>query len=243
MLTEPYFRIMRFGNNCRNSFILQPDYAHDRLHSIVAYHVIEKDLKQLFEYIDPRDGVNANTYSFRTYELLLRIATEFESNCKEILRANKYSKNGDLTMNDYKKIEKATKLSQYKVRMNIWGPSGKEILPLTAWANSDSPCWYQSYNKVKHNRGTQFLEANLNNVIKAAAGLFAILFSQFAEYVFDPFQETDMYNEDDEKNFHVPNGLFSISPYASWNETELYDLSSKNELNPVTFERFDFDIV
>jgi len=246
MSKEPFFRIMRFSDNFRSDFVLKSEYADDRVHDILAYRVIENDLKKLYEFIDPRDGDNSKAYSFKTYELLLRIATEIESNCKKILCANKYCKSPDafFNMDDYKKIDSASKLSQYEVNIGIWNGVNSIILPFKNWGDGKSPDWYTAYNKVKHNRSTKFSEANLKNITEATAGLFAILFSQFAEYVFDPYQETNMYNSDEGNNWFATEGsLFSIKPFKDWGDEEKYDFTSSNDVSLIEFKKFDFDSV
>ena len=52
---------------------------------------ILRDLNALYDYIEPSDD-NLGVFSHRIYELLLRAATEFEANCKGILKAKGYSK-------------------------------------------------------------------------------------------------------------------------------------------------------
>ena len=49
----------------------------------------ELDFKKVFEYIEPSD-INLEVYSHRLYELLLRAATECETNFTSILKDNDY---------------------------------------------------------------------------------------------------------------------------------------------------------
>ena len=49
-----------------------------------------RDLNEIFDFVEPSND-NTSVYSHRIYELLLRAATEFESNCKGILKANGYT--------------------------------------------------------------------------------------------------------------------------------------------------------
>jgi hypothetical protein len=52
---------------------------------------------------------------------------------------------------------------------------------LTPWQNwqeaqgNASPDWWESHQKVKHQRDQYFKEANLGNVLKSAAGLLVLL--------------------------------------------------------------------
>ena|ERR1035437_1453020 len=49
-----------------------------------------------------------------------------------------------------------------------------EFVPWESWAKDESPDWWQSYNKVKHERNRHFNKATLNNALHALAALLAI---------------------------------------------------------------------
>lgn len=197
-------------------------------------HLIMRDLYEVFNYVEPHDD-NLNIFSHRLYELLLRTATEFESNCKNILKANGYGKNEDkLNMADYFKITSAARLSEYKVIYERWA-SQHEFMPFDKWnASSYIPLiWYQDYNLVKHNRYKFFNKANLNNVMNAISGLLCILHAQIGENMdrvcFEGIGVTQMSQE------QVSNGTFTIiAPVFS--EEEQYDFiwdNIKGDSNPV----------
>lgn len=107
-IEKPFFRIARSQLNGSYDweYMLDPRYASDRSMLCRAYHLIESDIKKLFEYIEPCD-LNKTCFSHRTFELLLRTCTEVETNCKQILWANGYSKRDHLKMDlDYWKINR-----------------------------------------------------------------------------------------------------------------------------------------
>ena len=145
-LNKPFKRIYRGDLICDTDYLTDPLFSPDRLSYIHSYHLIEKDLKVLFDYISPNDSNNL-TFSHRIYELFFRCCTEFENNARAILIDNGYSSclNNMNISNDYFKINKALKLNEYKVRLNIWenGPLVKK--PFQAWNSpSYSPlAWYQ----------------------------------------------------------------------------------------------------
>ncbi len=239
-LSKPFRRIIRpfFTDNYTRShsdddeYFLSNKYAADRSTLVRAYHIIEKDLIELLDYIEPHDE-NLKTYSHKTYELLLRASTEFETNCKSILSDNKYKKTDrqeneieGRNIQDYEKINKASKLSEYVVYCDIWQPNIKNIQPFKDWGVTNKKLgWYQAYNHVKHDRSSKFTEASLENLMNSVAGLFVILFSQFYICVFNPYQRdlniNNNYNEID-KSIYGDNSLFRIS-YPSWDESEMYD--------------------
>jgi hypothetical protein len=213
-------------------------YAGDRNELWRAYKLIEKDLLRLFEYVEPTDD-NLETYSHRTYELILRAATEFETNCKRILEANGYQKNGNLNMSDYFKINAASKLHEYTVSLTVWSPAKKDLSPFGEWANEkNSLSWYQAYNLVKHDRNRNFPKASLENLLNCVAGLLAILFSQFCVVLGD---STSFSISDDWGIISQPDHIFEVTPPTTWTESERYEFEwekIKDEPNP--FVKFEF---
>jgi len=178
-LDNPYKRIARPFDKPRGrwiigsidrSYLLSSDFATNRTTAIRAYHAIEKDLYQVFDFIEPDDR-NLTTFSIRLYEIFLRASTEFESNCKLILSENGYTRNRDFKMTDYRKIKDTTRLLEYKIQLTVWANEPLLPEPFSRWLNCDSLNWYKEYNKVKHNRSSEFYCANLKNTIDAVAAL------------------------------------------------------------------------
>lgn len=235
-LDNPYFGIARFNSENGNRYTRHKKYAPDRLHRISAYHLLERDLKVLFEYIDPNTQ-NDSSFSLRTYELFLRAATEFESNAKAILLANGYKKTGNLNMGDYRKLEKATKLSEYIVRLNCTSPE-RNFQPFQVWAGEDRVKWYQDYNDVKHDRSVNFEKANMANVIESVAAVFAILYAQFEDSAFDPYQDTESYFGFEDGFYSKDERLFAVKPYEGWGSEQLYNKDFNPEIEE--YRKFDF---
>lgn len=199
-ITKPYHRIWRplkgyswlsrmWGEDKPQ---ISLDYLRDDLFAnqqekrslITTTRLIIHDLYTLFNYVEPNDS-NLNVFSHRIYELFLRTATEVESNFKGILVANNYQPHnrGNLNIsNDYFKLANVLKLSEYGVTFKRWN-SNNIFKPFATWnTNSYTPLpWYQSYNKVKHNRQDNFHEANMENLMNALAGLLCLLHAQFGE--------------------------------------------------------------
>ena len=250
-LTKPYCRIIRpfddggddlgfwYPWSYSYDYVLERRYAEDRQELSRAYKLIEKDLLRLFEYVEPTDD-NLKTYSHRTYELLLRAATEFETNCKRILESNEYEKNGNLTIKDYFKINESSKLEEYRVSLTAWYPEKKELSPFREWAGGcHSLSWYRSYNNVKHDRNRNFREASLENVLCAIGGLRVVLFSQFFAFLGPPEQEPA--ESDDGKTFRMSGDIFEVTPPTTWTHDEVYDFEWENIIDePKPFARFDF---
>ncbi len=241
-INKPYYRIYR-ARQMDDGYILDLRYANDRYQLCRAYKLLEQDLLKLFEYIEPCNS-NRKVFSQRSYELFLRAATEFETNCKKILRANGYTKKSskDWNIEDYKKIEQATKLSQYKINLNIWHPTGKIFQPLKPWGSPKklSLKWYQDYNDVKHDRSDRFEKASLINVVNAVSAVWAILYAQFSYYIFESYNDATGCTGDVDTGFeYSDNTLFSIKPFKNWSNTDVYTFKwPNNEQEP--FQRFQF---
>jgi len=245
-LDNPYKRIARPFDNPRGrwiigsidrSHLLSSDFATNRTTAIRAYHAIEKDLRQVFDFIEPDDR-NLTTFSTRLYEIFLRASTEFESNCKLILSENGYTSSRDFNMKDYRKIDAATKLSKYQIELTIWANAPRLLKPLLPWSSTNGClCWYQKYNTVKHNRSSEFHLANLKNTVDAVAALFIILFAQFNTLSFSAHELVGHVNNVDEWLVHH-NSIFWVKVPTDWSENECYSSTSRNE----TFNQFDFNI-
>jgi len=248
-LNRPYNRIIRplslpdgyaYGYSEEETYLADNRYANDRYEVIRAYHILQKDLIELFEYVEPSDG-NLNAFSHRIYELLLRASTEFEMNAKKILVANNYSRAGSWNITDYYKINSATKLSEYRLFINIWGNGRKEIMPFHEWSQGHSLSWYADYNSVKHNRHDMFHKASLENLLLAVGAVFSIVFAQFHMFIFSPLHPPMGYHISDAREISSKDTLFSIILPDTWTEEETYDFDWRTLRTVATpFQSFNF---
>jgi hypothetical protein len=245
-LNRPYKRIARpfntpsgsyfahVGGTIDESYLVDHNFAPDRTTAIRGYHAIENDLRRVFEFVEPHNK-NVDVFSTRLYEIFLRASTEFESNCKSILSANEYNQKRDLNMRDYKKIEAATRLSEYQIRLTIWADAPRVLSPLEPWSSGKSLSWYQDYNTVKHNRTDEFERANLKNTVDAVAALFAILFAQFNILAFSAHELVSSWNDWNGWLAHH-NSIFQIKLPTGWTAQECYGFTAM----PPTFDAFTF---
>ena len=200
-IAKPYHRIWRpvkgydwndtvisFDDNPESKPTL--DYLYDdrfanqdeKKSLITATRMILRDLNSLYDYIEPCDE-NLGVYSHRIYELLLRAATEFETNCKGILKASGYSKSeSEWCVKDYFKISKAARLNEYTLTFERW-TTAHEFKPFVEWNPSrrEPLSWYDAYNDVKHDRYGNFRQAKLEYLMNALAGLICIMHAQYGK--------------------------------------------------------------
>ncbi len=245
-IDKPYYRIYRpllKKKMTPDDFYFEDErYANDRLMLCRAYKILENDLKELFNYVEPCCE-NLNTFSLRLYELLLRACTEFETNCKRILEDNGYvfgTNNPDIR--DYCKVNQATRLSEYEVEIDYWRPNSKVFKPFADWSNGHSLEWYSAYNHVKHDRQNKFDNACLKNVINAVAGVLIILYSQFDFLTLTPYQANKFYFqfEGEDGGITLAESLFEINK-PIWSDSKKYDFDwSRLKYSQEPFQQFNF---
>lgn len=253
-INKPYHRNWRpFTSGGCSQYILHPKYAKSPTHYVRAFLLIQKDLQQLFDYIEPSD-LNLKCFSFRIHELLLRACIETEANFRAVLQENDYEKKSekgepiDLNIDDYKKLEYTHKLSSYRINIPHWIGSKSTRVPFSSWSRPEqhSPSWYQAYNKTKHSRQEEFHHANFQNLIDAVCGLLALLSAQFFTNDFtsaDGLILAGGYGPQDGMETAIGN-YFRIKFPDNWSNEERYDFDSSkwdamaNHDDP--FQKIDF---
>jgi hypothetical protein len=116
---------------------------------------------------------NFPTYSIEFVKLLLAAGSEIDVLCKIICeKVDPTAQRKDIE--DYRTCLTAhTQISSEDVLIRRYNLSFK---PWADWALGNTPPrWWRSYNKVKHQRDTQFHEANLENCANAICALYAIV--------------------------------------------------------------------
>ncbi len=212
----------------------------DPQHYVRAFLLIQKDVLELFDYVEPAEQ-NLQTYSYRIHELLLRACVEVEANCKAILLENGYKKQGDLRMSDYIKIEKSHRLSEYKVRVPIWNGSSGTRTPFSAWAENGSLSWYQAYNATKHDRHAEFKSATFENMIDAVCGHLAILSAQFRDHDYSPQSGAILWDGSSDGMSDAIGAFFRVEFPQSWSSAERYHFdwqTLRQEADP--FQEYDY---
>lgn len=105
-----------------------------------SFGLLVEDLQRLLQFVEPSDA-NLATYSHRSYELILRTCTEWESLCKEVLCAiNPTLKPAKMNVRDYRALELEThfKLEPLSVGLLFWSPTPRYVNPFSGWKTRDS---------------------------------------------------------------------------------------------------------
>lgn len=218
-----------YGLNGDWLYLLHPSFARDPQHYVRAFMLLQRDLLDLFDYIEPADS-NLGTYSHRVHQLLMRACVEVEANLTAILVENHYKKkSGDLLMRDYKLVDATHHLSSYEIRFPGWRGAAGLRKPFIGWKNvSSTLTWYQAYNKSKHDRHGCFHLATFEALIDAVAGLATLMSAQFHR---EDYSSTDKslsigssysYDTNDGMESAI-GGHFRVRFPTDWQESEKYD--------------------
>lgn len=246
-VNKPYRRTCRqftdgsYTDSGHWKYMLHPKFAKAPGNYIRAFQLIQKDLFDLFDYVEPADK-NMECYSYRIHALLLRACVEVEANCKAILDENGYLKENDMNMKDYRKINYTHRLSSYKVKIPNWTGKSAVREPFSAWISDEPLSWYQIYNSVKHDRYKQFEKATFNHLLDSICGLLVLLSAQFETNDFD---QCDLFLSvggiDDGMESGI-GGFFRVQFPNDWPDELKYEFDwdeIKNDPDP--FEEIDYD--
>jgi hypothetical protein len=163
----------------------------EMLDEVRTFNNICNSLNELFNYMDP-DSRNLNCFGNKVREILIIACTEVEYLLQSFLADNNYSTNRFST-NDYVRALSLLKLDSYTARL-IFYPQLQDWAPFSTWDVTNpttSLAWYEAYNAVKHNRGTNKHKASLNTVINAVAAIHILLESQYGSEIFNsPMQSS-----------------------------------------------------
>jgi hypothetical protein len=246
---RPYRRTCRqftdsqYAEGGRWGYIVHPKFAKAPEHYVRAFLLIQKDLHELFDYVEPAD-TNAGCFSYRIHALLLRTCVEVEANCKAILLENGYSRPGDWNMGDYKKIDKTHCLSAYQVTVPNWTGNRSVRTPFAAWSAAGTLPWYQAYNTTKHDRHSQFSQATLDHLIDAVCGLLVVLSGQFHTQDFAPGDSVLVVSGPGDGTESAIGGYFRVRFPGNMPVELQYDFDwqvLKGEIDP--FQNFDYSTV
>lgn len=161
---------------------------------IRAYENISESLISIFRTVEP-ERKNFKVYGNVIRELLIIACTEVEYLLRKFLTANGIPpKRKDYNTTDYITCLQLLKLNKYRVTMLTY-PENGIFGPFQRW-NKEKPTaslfWYDSYNKVKHDRGSARGQATLESLINAVAAIHILLESQYGEEIFHfNFQRTN----------------------------------------------------
>ncbi len=223
-------------------YLLHPKFAKEPEHYTRAFEIIQKDLLELFDYVEPADQ-NLQCYSFRTHALFMRVCIEVEANCKAILTENDYIKSGVWNMDDYKLLERTHLLSGFEIKLPVWRGRASIRRPFAGWSTSGSLSWYKAYNASKHDRHEEFSQAKFDNLLDAICGLVALLSAQFYSWDYSPAPPvlSAVGIGGPPPGFTIGIGRYFLVRFPDWPTNEQYDFdwdAIKGEADPFRTHTF-----
>jgi hypothetical protein len=134
---------------------------------------LESDLLQVSRYIE-FTGSNFRTHSIELSHLLLASASEIDVIAKGICKLL-YPGSNPRNIVNYRNaiiggLPEFAKEMIYIPRFNL------KMRPWYNWTQGKTPLWWESYNKVKHERNEYFPQANLKNVLNSMGALLISVF-------------------------------------------------------------------
>jgi hypothetical protein len=147
---------------------------------------IESDLEKTARYVEMTEA-NFGTYSVEYAHILLSAASEVDVISK--LLCQELEPNwSPQKINEYQEciLSQYPNFHSFEVLVPRYGLKRK---PWEAWERGETPMWWKSHNKVKHERSDYFTEANLENTLDAVSGLYCLVLA-----------------------YHQPRGLWKATP-------------------------------
>lgn len=240
-IEKPYRRTCRqladgsYANSGNGRYVTHAAYAKSPEHYVRAFLLLQKDLQELFDYVEPSDQ-NLACHSFRIHELLMRGCMEVEANCKAVLTENGAILGESPNMLAYRKLEASHRLSGYTISVPTWhGENGKRI-PFANWANADNQRlpWYHAYNTTKHGRATNFNEATFEHMLDAVCAVVVLLSAQFHTEDFSNSEVLMAVGGGRDDMIGAIGGYFRVA-FPEWPEADRYEFdwsALENEGDP-----------
>jgi len=137
------------------------------------FEVIDEELHSFSRHVE-FDKANFATYSVTLLRLYLSICSEADVVAKLLCLRVGATLPDRPNMDHYRKFLSPKYPNLSTVRVTI-RPMAYEITPWQTWQENKNPDWWDKHQLVKHQRHQFFSDANLRNVLQAAAGLLVFL--------------------------------------------------------------------
>lgn len=139
---------------------------------------LENDMETLARYVELHPD-NWKVYSIELAHLLFAASSEVDAIAK-VLCKQIDAQAPARDINDYRTLISGH-FPDFLTTVVHVPRYGLELRPWTNWANDKSPDWWRSYNNVKHERDSKFVEATLENSLNALAGLLVIAYHLYTQ--------------------------------------------------------------
>lgn len=176
-------------------------------HEVQYFIELQERTFEIFKYVACHE-TNFATYSTKIESVLIDICCFFDSLCQNFIRDRalngfefvnageikefnkKVAAKSDFTISDYQKLLD-TDLSLHGKELLIKAYQAEwpfpevakdyHISPFGDWVNGRQLQWWKAFTSLKHNRITNFKEANLRNTIFSLGAVFILLSLKYEE--------------------------------------------------------------
>lgn len=168
----------------RNVEVIYCPFDNEHLiKSLTQLSTLVDFLNQIFKTVYPCPE-NYGTFGFDIRNLIILACTEFETHAIGVLKSNGINPKKDYyTTLDYVRLNDILKLSNYSVSFRHH-PDLPSICPFNNW-NPENPTksleWYNTYNKIKHDREKEFHNSRIQALVNSISACFVMLIAQYGE--------------------------------------------------------------
>jgi hypothetical protein len=149
------------------------------IHHWNYFLAIEEDLERLSRFIE-FDERNFDCFSIEISRVLLASGAEIDVVCKQICMKLKSNSSAD-NIHAYRDeiLAAYPHILDFNVLLHRYELT---LIPWNKWNQpSGVPIWWTAYNKTKHERNTEYHQANLRNALDAVGGLFVMVLYLYKE--------------------------------------------------------------
>jgi hypothetical protein len=139
---------------------------------------LEQDFEESIRYVEIDEAHN-DVFSVTYLQILVSACIEIEATFKQICRryAPESSPNN---INELREIVLHQKPNFHLTEIEV-SRYGRKYKPWEAWGNGENPDWWRAYNNAKHDRGSNYAQANQKNVLCALSALFCNVIYLYAD--------------------------------------------------------------
>lgn len=157
------------------------------------FNILQKNLEQVFNFIEPNEQ-NKQVYGLELRNIILLSSMEVEVHWQNLMKNNGYKKNR-LTTKDYFKLNEFINFKfEFKISNH---PNFGTIKPFDDWVEispTNSLKWYNSYNKIKHDRSNNLNMATLELAIASVSAVLTLLIVRYGQSNIDKAISTNLFS-------------------------------------------------
>jgi hypothetical protein len=134
---------------------------------------IERELEVLARFVE-FDERNFHCFSVEIARILLAASAEVDIVCKQICRTGNPPSAAENILGYRDEITR--RFPRFADLPVLIPRHGLTLTPWSKWKTKNGvPLWWTAYNKIKHERASEYSRASLTNALNAVAGLFIAL--------------------------------------------------------------------